>query len=136
MQLSVAGPRVSAVEVDAQQSQEERERLRIRGSTCEGARHLPKESTHRGSEGGGRRLVRRDGTREGFYEGLLPTGDPVGRTKAIMAVIVVHHEKIRREDPYRTSELLRGVRRVDRGREMKDVKCQRHLWGRSVCTPV
>ena len=45
MQLSVAGPRVGAVEVVAQQPQEKRERLRSRGSACEGARHLSKESS-------------------------------------------------------------------------------------------
>ena len=42
IQLSVASPRVGAVEVVAQQPQEEGECLRSRGSASEGARHLPK----------------------------------------------------------------------------------------------
>ena len=40
MTLGLAGPRVGAVEVVAQKPQKERERLRSRGSACEGARHL------------------------------------------------------------------------------------------------
>ena len=111
MQLGVAGPRVGAVEVVAQQPQEERERLRSCGPACEGARHPPKNITHQGSEGGGRGVVRRDGTRVGFLEGALPTGDPVGGTKAIMAVIVAHHDNIRRGGLDRTSELQHGVAR-------------------------
>ena len=80
MQLIAAGPRVGAVEVVAQQPQEERERLQSRGSACEGTRHLPKTIILQGSEGGGRGLVRCDGTRGGFLEEVLPTGDPIGRT--------------------------------------------------------
>ena len=76
------------------QPQEERERLRSRGSACEGARHLPKQIIHEGSEGGGRGLVRRDGMREGFLGEVLPPGDPIDRTKAFMVVIVAHYDSI------------------------------------------
>ena len=55
---------------------------------------------------GGRGLVRRDSTCGGFSEGVLPTGDSIGRSKAFLAVIVAHHENIRRKDLDRTSELL------------------------------
>ena len=54
VQLDAAGPRVGAVEAVAQQPQEERERLRSRGSGCNGARHLSKTITHQRGEGGGR----------------------------------------------------------------------------------
>ena len=97
----------------AQQPKEERQRLRSRGSGCEGVRHLSKIVIHQGSEGGGRGLVRRDGTREGFLEGVLPTGDPIGKRKAFMAAIVAHHENIRHGGLDRTCELLRGIERVD-----------------------
>ena len=68
MQLGVAGPRLGAVEVVAQQPQEERDRFRPRRSGCEGARHLPKTIIQQAREGGGRGLVRCDGAREGFLE--------------------------------------------------------------------
>ena len=76
MQLGVAAPRVGAVGVVAQQPQEERERLLSRGPAREGARHLPQKIINQGSEGGGHGLASRDGTREGFLEGVPPTGDP------------------------------------------------------------
>ena len=90
--------------------------LRLRGR----ATHSIKRNIHQGSKGGGRKLVRRDGTREGFLDVVLPTGDPVGGTKAFMAVVVPYHENIKRGGLDRTSELLRGVQRVGRGRKRKD----------------
>ena len=104
MQVRVAGPRVGAVEVVAQQSQEERERFRSRRSGCEGARHLPETVIHLGSVGGARGLFRCDGAREGFLEGVLPTGDPTGKPKAFVAAIVAHNEDIRRGGLNRTIE--------------------------------
>ena len=114
MQLGVAGPHFGAVEVVAQQPQEERERRRARGSGCEGAPHLSENISDQGSEGGRRGLVRCDGAREIFLEGVLPAGDPIGRTKAFMAAIVADNEIFRRAGLYRTSELLRGIGRVNR----------------------
>ena len=78
MQLLIARPLVRAVKVAAQQPEEESERLRSRGSILESSRHLAKTIFHQGSEWGGRRLVRRDGTLEISPEGVLLCGDPRG----------------------------------------------------------
>ena len=59
-------------------------------------------------------LVRRDGTREGFLEGVLPSGDPIGRTKAFVAAIVARQGNINHGGLDRTSERLRGIGNVDR----------------------
>ena len=126
MQLRVAGSHVGAVERVAEQPQEERERLRSRGSTCEGARHLPEKKTSikavRGAVVGLSGVTARA---KDFWGGELPTGDPIGKTKVFMAAIVTHHENIRRGGLDRTSELLRGVGRVDRGgkREDRNARC-------------
>ena len=83
----------------------------------------PTKLIHQGSEGGGRGLVRRDITCEGFLEGVLSTGDPIGRSEAIMAAIDVLNESFRRGGLDRTSELLCGVGKVDRrGKERTEMQ--------------
>ena len=74
---SYSPPPINVVEVTAYEPEEESERLRSRGSATEHVCHLPKTFVHKGGDGGGHRLVRRDGPLERSLEGVLPPGEHV-----------------------------------------------------------
>lgn len=48
-------------------------------------------------------------------KGVLPVGDPLGGVHALVAVFIAPHDNIGSGGLNRKGELLRGVRRVDRG---------------------
>ena len=52
------------------------------------AHHLPNKILHHGSEGGGRRLVRRDGPLQRSPEGVLTSGDPRAGAQALRVELV------------------------------------------------
>ena len=104
----------------AQQPQEERERFRFRRSGSEGARHLSKKIIHQGNDRGA--VVGLSGATARAKDFLRGYSQPGIQSveliaKAFMAAIIAHHENIRRGGLIRMSELLCGVKRVDRGGE-------------------
>ena len=79
MQPRVAFPRVDAVEVRHQVTQQEVKGLRTRGSPLDVSRHLPAKIVDQCGRVGGRGLVSGDCTHERFVQGEVSAGNPRGR---------------------------------------------------------